>query len=93
MPGLAVAARTISSVMGGYLLAGGLTAMLGIGLVRAGVQPSEAAASVTLVVFLLYLGLMIWGFAARRLLPVVLVLGIGGPLATMTARALAMGLS
>ncbi|WP_421709398.1 hypothetical protein [Algihabitans sp.] len=34
-----------------------------------------------MLAFLIYLTLLIWAFAERRLLRVVVVLGVGGPLA------------
>ena len=77
---LPILLRVAAAVLGGYLLAAGLSALAAAALARV-LPPSEAVVLMAMLAFLLYLALLIWAFAERRLLRVLLVLGIGGPLA------------
>ena len=77
---LAVLQRVLLAVIGGYLLAAGLSALAAEALARV-LAPSEAVVLMAMLAFLTYLALLIWAFAERRLLRVLLVLGVGGPLA------------
>ena len=72
--------RVATAVLGGYLLAAGVSALVANALAQ--VLPwSEAVVLMAMLAFVIYLALLIWAFAERRLLLVLLVLGVGGPLA------------
>ena len=74
------ALRILLSIAGSYLLSTGLAALLAVTL--AFVLPlSEAVVLMAMLAFVIYLALLIWAFAERRLFRVVVVLGVGGPLA------------
>ena len=77
---LPILLRVVAGVLGGYLLAAGLSALAAEALARV-LPPSEAVVLMAMLAFLIYLVLLIWAFAERRLLRVLLVLGVGGPLA------------
>ena len=77
---LPILLRVVAGVLGGYLLAAGLSALAAEALARV-LSPSEAVVLMAMLAFLIYLALLIWAFAERRLLRVLLVLGVGGPLA------------
>ena len=76
---LPILLRVIAGVLGGYLLAAGVSALAAVTLARV-LPPSEAVVLMAMLAFLIYLALLIWAFAERRLLRVLLVLGVGGPL-------------
>ena len=75
-----VLTRSFLAIAGGYLLAAGLSALAAAALARV-LPPSEAVVLMAMLAFLIYLALLIWAFAERRLLRVLLVLGVGGSLA------------
>ena len=77
---LPIPLRVAAAVLGGYLLAAGLSALAAEALARV-LPPSEAVVLMAMLAFLIYLALLIWAFAERRLFRVVVVLGVGGPLA------------
>src|SRR5918998_20086 len=52
---------------GGYALAAGLVALLAAGLPWTGMARAEAAVLAGMLGILLYLGLLLWAFAERRL--------------------------
>ena len=77
---LPILLRVVAAGLGGYLLATGLSALAAEALAQL-LPPSEAVVLMAMLAFLIYLALLIWAFAERRLLRVLLVLGVGGPLA------------
>ena len=77
---LLILLRVVAGVLGGYLLAAGLSALVAETLAQF-LPPSEAVVLMAMLAFLIYLALLIWAFAERRLPLVLLVLGGGGPLA------------
>ena len=77
---LPILLHVAAAVLGGYLLATGVSALVAEALARV-LAPSEAVVLMAMLAFLIYLALLIWAFAERRLPRVLLVLGVGGPLA------------
>ncbi|MEM1117331.1 MAG: iron uptake protein [Bacteroidota bacterium] len=65
------------AVVGGYLLTESATALLAWALAALGMARSEAVVLGMLLAFVLYLGLLVWAFAERRLARLWLVLGVG----------------
>jgi hypothetical protein len=64
----AIVTRIILAVAGGYAVASGLVALLAVGLPPVtGMARSEAVVLASMLGFLIYLGLLLWGFAERRL--------------------------
>ena len=62
-------ARVVTAILGGYTAASGLVALLAVGLPRLTALPrSEAVVLASMLGFVLYLALLLWGFAERRLL-------------------------
>lgn len=60
--------RVVTAVLGGYAAASGLVALLAVGLPRlTGLARSEAVVLASMLGFLIYLALLIWGFSAQRL--------------------------
>lgn len=90
---LPTVSRVVAVVVGGYAATMGLVALasvlLALGL---GWQRSEAIVLATLVGFLVYTAVIIWGFAEARLLRLWAVLGGIALLAHLAAVALAAGL-
>ena len=76
-PALKLISRILAAVVGGYLLSAGLItlAAMGLGFVMA---QSEAVVLVSMLGFLLYLAVLLWSFAERRLWRVWAVTGGGG---------------
>lgn len=69
-----VVARVVVAVGLGYAAAAGLTAAVAIILTRVGVERSEAALTSFIFGLIAYLALLLWGFAARRLGVLALIL-------------------
>lgn len=59
-----MAVRVISILVGGYALTGGITALGGIGLHAAGLPLSDSMLLTSMLGYLLYVGIVIWGFGA-----------------------------
>jgi hypothetical protein len=60
--------RLIAAVGGGYAVSAGLAAFAAVGLPMATSLPrSEAVVLASMLAFLIYLAVLIWGFAERRL--------------------------
>lgn len=80
-----VIGRIAASLLGGYAFTWGVTTLGITGLVALGVDYHEALTALMLLAFLVFLAAFLWAFAARCLLRVWGVLGLGG--AGMTAAA------
>lgn len=76
-PSVHVIQRVLLAVVGGYLLTESATALLAWALAALGMARSEAVVLGMLLAFVLYLGLLVWAFAERRLARLWLVLGVG----------------
>ena len=63
---LQIALRILAAVVGGYLLSAGLVTLAALGLGQA-IEQSEAVVLTSMLGFLLYLALVLWTFAERRL--------------------------
>lgn len=61
---LHMAARVIGIVLGGYVLMSGSMALAGMAINTLGVSIVDAMTIATLVGFLAYIGVVIWGFAS-----------------------------
>ncbi len=62
-------------VVGGYFLSAALVALGAVGLSSLGMARSEAVVSFAMLGFVIYLMLLIWGFALRRWTPLLVVYG------------------
>ena len=87
-PAIRVTQHVLLAVGGGYLLAAGVSALLARLLVLL-MAPSEAVMLMSMLAFILYLIIVLWAFAERRLWRLWLVVGGGGAVAFATARILA----
>ena len=74
-----MAQRLLLVIVGGYFLAAGFAALMALALSRA-MPPSEAATLVAMLAFVIYLALLLWGFAEQRLTRLWWLLGVCGPL-------------
>lgn len=82
---LAVTLRTAAAMLGGYAFCWGFIA-LGVALLFAAGMPfHDAEHLLSMLAFLLYVGLFCWAFIARSLARVWLVLASGGALMAGTA--------
>ena len=88
----ATVSRVAAALVGGYAFTWGFTAFGIAGLVALGLEFHEAQMGVYLLAFLLYLGLLIWAFAAASLGRVWAVLIGGATLMILAARALQQAL-
>ena len=67
------AARVVTAVIGGYGAASGIVGLLAVELPRlTGLARSEAVVLASMLGFLIYLVLLLWGFSERKLLRLVL---------------------
>lgn len=79
MPGLSVFVRLVAAVGGGYAVAAGLAALAAVALPAAGLMVrSEAVVLASMLAFLVYLALLIWAFADRRLARLCLLMAAAG---------------
>ena len=79
MTGLSVLVRLVAAIGGGYAVAAGLAALAAVALPAAGLMVrSEAVVLVSMLAFLVYLALLIWAFADRRLARLCLVMAAAG---------------
>lgn len=69
--------RVLGAVLGGYAFSSGLVALTAVALPLVGLARSEAVLLAAMLGFVLYLLVLLWAFAERRLWRVWLVL-IGG---------------
>ena len=85
-PGLCLALRVAGAVGGGYACTA-LAVTVGAALLaRAGMARSEAVVLMAMLGFPLYLALLLWGFAVRRVRALWLALGAAaGALALLSA--------
>jgi lipopolysaccharide export LptBFGC system permease protein LptF len=75
---LAIAARLLLAIPGGYALTAGAVAL--VTAVLAPVMPrSEAFVLAAMLGFLLYLGILLWAFAEQRLARLGLIVLAGAP--------------
>lgn len=75
--GMLVVLRLIAAIGSGYAVAAGLAALAAVSLPAVTALPrSEAVVLASMLAFILYLGLLIWGFAERRLVRLCTVLAI-----------------
>jgi len=74
-----IAARVAIALVGGYFLSAGLAALLALPL-SALMPCSESVVLMAMLAFIIYLVVLLWAFAERRLAKLWLVLG-GGTLA------------
>lgn len=59
-------------VLGGYVAASAAVAALAVVLARVGMARSEAVVSASMLGFVIYLGMLLWGAAERRLTRLIL---------------------
>ncbi|RFA27788.1 hypothetical protein CAI21_14350 [Alkalilimnicola ehrlichii] len=85
---LAVTQRLLLVVVGGYLLSAAAVALGGL-LLTGVLAPSEAVALSAMLGFILYLVLLLWGFAERSLGRLWWLLGGGAVLGQVVVQALA----
>lgn len=77
--GLAIAVRVVAAVAGGYAVASGLAALAAVALPAARLMArSEAVVLASMLAFPVYLALLIWAFADRRLGRLCLALAVAG---------------
>jgi len=68
MQGVSVAVRLVAAIGGGYAVAAGLAALAAVVLPATTDLPrSEAVVLASMLAFLVYLALLIWGFAEQHL--------------------------
>ena len=68
MTRLSVLVRLVAAIGGGYAVAAGLAALAAVALSTGGLMArSEAVVLASMLAFLVYLALLIWAFADRRL--------------------------
>ncbi|MDB5489480.1 MAG: hypothetical protein JWQ58_3195 [Reyranella sp.] len=79
MTGLSVLVRLVAAVGGGYAVAAGLAALAAVALPAAKLMPrGEAVVLASMLAFLVYLALLIWAFADRRLARLCLAMAAAG---------------
>lgn len=79
MTRLSVLVRLVAAIGGGYAVAAGLAALAAVALSTGGVMArSEAVVLASMLAFLVYLALLIWAFADRRLARLCLMLTAAG---------------
>ena len=79
MTGLSVLVRLVAAVGGGYAVAAGLAALAAVALPAGGLMArSEAVVLASMLAFLVYLALLIWAFADRRLARLSVVMAAAG---------------
>lgn len=79
MTRLSVLVRLVAAIGGGYAVAAGLAALAAAALSTGGVMArSEAVVLASMLAFLVYLALLIWAFADRRLARLCLMLTAAG---------------
>lgn len=79
-PAMTLSLRLLLAVGGGYALTAALVALGGVVCEAMGLARSEAVTLSMMLGFLVYLGLLLWAFAERRLGRLIVVLGLGNTL-------------
>ena len=74
-----IAQRLFLAIVGGYFSAAGIAGLMTFALSRVA-PPSEAGTLMAMLAFVIYLALLLWGFAERRLARLWWLLGLSGPL-------------
>ena len=92
-PRLAVVLRTAAGVLGGYAFCWGFIALGMALLFAAGMPFHDAEHLLSMLAFLLYVGLFCWAFIARRMARVWLVLAGGGALMAGAASLVQMAMT
>ncbi len=77
--------RVIAAIFGGYAFTWGLSALGITAMVTLGIDFHEAETGMTLVAFLVFLGLFLWTFASASMLRVWLILAGGAALMSLIA--------
>ncbi|HYD05306.1 MAG TPA: iron transporter [Reyranella sp.] len=86
----AIVVRLTAAIGGGYAVTAGVAALAAVVLPMLTSMPrSEAVVLASMLAFLLYLALLIWAFAERRLLRLCLILAVAGAASWAGALALA----
>lgn len=75
--------RIMAAILGGYAFTWGLSVLGITGMVSLGIDFHEAETGMSLIAFLVFLGLFLWAFAATSMARVWLVLA-GGAAVMMT---------
>ena len=81
LPTLRLISRILAAIVGGYLLSAGLVTLAAMALGLAMAQ-SEAVVLTSMLGFILYLAVLLWSFAERRLWRVWAVAAGGGAVAS-----------
>ena len=89
---LRLVSRIVAAVVGGYVLSAGLITLAAMALGRA-IPQSEAVVLTSMLGFVIYLTLLLWAFAERRLWRIWAVLAGGGAASHGLALWLVPGLS
>jgi len=88
--GLSTSVRLLLAIGGGYGVSAGLAALVANALPAATILPrSEAVVLASMLCFLIYLALLIWAFAERRLSRLCVMMTAAGTLSWGTALGLA----
>lgn len=77
--------RVIAAIFGGYAFIWGLSALGITAMVALGIDFDEAETGMSLVAFLVFLGVFLWTFATTSMMRVWLVLAGGGALMCLFA--------
>lgn len=72
--------RITAAILGGYAFTWGITVLGITAMVALGIDFHEAETGMSLVAFLIFLGLFLWAFAAASMIRVWVVLAGGGAL-------------
>ncbi|MFZ5781184.1 MAG: hypothetical protein ACOY4R_13400 [Pseudomonadota bacterium] len=71
--------RLVAAILGGYAVSAGLAALAAVVLPAVTLMPrSEAVVLSSMMAFLVYLALLIWAFAERRLVRLWLIMAVAG---------------
>ena len=79
-----VAQRLLLAIVGGYFLAAGIAALMALAVSHV-MPPSDAGTLMAMLAFVIYLALLLWGFAEQRLARLWWLLGVCGPLVSGVA--------
>lgn len=86
----AIVVRLAAAIGGGYAVSAGMAALMAVTLPSLGLLPrSEAVVLASMLAFLIYLVLLLWAFAERRLMKLCLIMAVAGAASWGGALALA----